>query len=280
MTQIGHIYLLVSPKTKLVKIGGTDFPPLKRIREINSSPPYRELGPWTLADFRQVNDWRKVEASLHYAFRSKLDVNVDGARELFHVDRQTVSLKLSEIDPNQLVKKPMIDRMFQDSEFSNFIQRLFAFTGLLNWLDIQGAWTFALFPTSGGGRYFTINIGGHEVAFTSLPQAKTGKPEHGIVMDQLIYDFRKVLRWMDAHDGRAIDDPYRTGLPGAVEFFFEATFEEADSFLRLDGVRRALLAYWSEALIGMKERGTLSLYARHHNWNAVAEIRSRAVGAT
>jgi len=41
---------------------------------------------------------------------------------------------------------------------------------------------------------------------------------------------------------------------------------------QLDGVRRALLAYWSEALTGLRERGSLSLYARHHNYNAVAKI--------
>ena len=101
--QGGHVYVLVSPKTELVKIGGTDFPPFKRIREINGSSPYRELGPWSLADFRQVNDWRKVEAFLHYAFRSCLDAEVSGAKELFRVAPQVVSSKLNEIEPDQIV---------------------------------------------------------------------------------------------------------------------------------------------------------------------------------
>jgi hypothetical protein len=275
---IGHIYVLTSPKTDLVKIGGTDFPPLKRIREVNSCVPYRELGPWSLADFRQVNDWRKVEASLHYGFRSQLDREVVGAKELFHIAHQTVSLKLNEIDPDQIVKKPTIDRMFQDAEFSTFIQRLFAFTGLLNWIDIQGAWTFVLFPGTAGGRYFTINIGPHEVAFSTLP--RSGKAVHAIVLDRLIYDFPEVMKWVESHNGEAKDDAYASGLPRSVLLLVEATFEEANTFLRLDGVRRALLAYWSEALIGMKERSAPSIFARFHNWNAVAEIRSRAIGAT
>jgi hypothetical protein len=251
--QVGHVYVLVSPKTELVKIGGTDFPPLKRIREINGSPPYRELGPWSLADFRQVADWRKVEAFLHYAFRSRLDVEVSGAKELFRVAPQVVSSKLNEIEPDQIIKRPTIDRMFQDTEFSTYIMRLFAFTGLLNWLDIQGAWTFVLFPSTGRGRYFTINIGPHEVAFSALPQAGSGKPIHAIVMDRLIYDFPDVTDWVGAHKGGARDDAYVTALPRSAEFYFEASFGEALEFLRLEGVRRALIAYWAEALIGIKE---------------------------
>ncbi len=275
----GHIYLLVSPKTELVKVGGTEFPPLKRFREVNSSAPYKELGPWSLSDFRQVKDWRKVEAFLHYAFRSKLDVEVIGAKELFRVAPQIVSARLTEIDPDQIVRKPLIDRMFQDSIFAGFIQRLFAFTGLLNWVDIQGAWTLVLFPGTAGGRYFTINIGPHEVAFSSLPRGGSVKQVHGIVLDRLIYDFPAVLKWVNEHNGEAQDDSYTTALPRSVLLMFKSTFAEANTLLQMDGMRRALLAYWSEALIGMKERSVSSVFARFHNWNAVAEIRARAIGA-
>jgi hypothetical protein len=169
--------------------------------------------------------------------------------------------------------------MFQDTEFSTFIMRLFAFTGLLNWIDIQGAWTFVLFPNTGGGRYFTINVGPHEVAFSTLPRGHAGKPMHGIVMDRLIYDFPQALQWAKGHNGRIVDDAYVSAMPRSVEFFFDASFEEAASFLRFDGVRRALIAYWAEALIGLKERGVSSVFARFHNWNAIAEIRARAIGA-
>lgn len=58
-------------------------------------------------------------------------------------------------------------------------------------------------------------------------------------------------------------------------FFFEGNFFDAVEFLELKGVRRAIIAYWTESLIEMQERGRLSLYARNHNWNAVAELKKR-----
>lgn len=273
-SQVGHVYILISPKSKYIKIGGTDYPPLKRIREINTSEPYKGLGLWRLADFRQVTDWRKVEASLHYAFRSKLIKDIDGQKELFHISVLDASAKLNEIDPAAILKKPKIDRMFQDEEFSGFILQLFNFTGLMNWLDIQGAWTFVLFPMTGGGRYFTINIGPHEVAFSTLPK-KTEKPLHMILMDRLILDFQAVKDWVYARNGQIKEDAYATALPRSISISFDGTFEDVQNFLKLDGVRRALIAYWSEGLIGLKERGAASAYAQYHNWNAVAEIHSR-----
>jgi hypothetical protein len=227
-----------------------------------------------LADFRQVADWREVERSLHYTFRSKLNRDIDQQKELFYLNPQEASFKLSEIDPAMIVKKPKIDRMFQDQEFSQYIMRLFRFTGLMNWLDIQGAWTFCLFPTTAGGRYFTINIDRHEVAFSQLPR-KNEPAWHMILMDRLILDFAPVVDWVIDHDGGMDDDVYRSALPRAMSVVFAGTFADVNEFLKLDGVRRALIAYWSEALISMKERNALSFFARYHNWNAVAEINRR-----
>jgi hypothetical protein len=275
--QIGHVYVLVSPKSEYVKIGGTDYPPVKRIREVNISEPYKSLGPWSLADFRQVTNWRKIETFLHYTFRSKLIKHVDGQKELFHVTVQEASAKLNEIDPANILKKPKIDRMFQDEDFSGYILKLFTFAGLMNWLDIQGAWTFVLFPMTGKGRYFTINIGPHEVAFSNLPR-KNEKPTHMILMDQLVLDFPTVSEWVCAHNGQIKKDVYTTAMPRSTSILFDGTFVDVLHFLKLDGVRRALIAYWSEGLIGLKERGVSSSYAKYHNWNAVAEIRSRLLG--
>ncbi len=273
--QDGYVYVLTSPKSEFIKIGGTDFPPLKRIREINTSSPYKELGPWTLSDFRQVIDWRKVETHLHYTFRSTQVTEVIGANELFRTASQLVAVKLNELDPVLIVKKPKIDRMFQDEEFATFIKRVFEFTGLLNWLDIQGAWVFVLFPSTSGGRYFTINIGTHEVAYSTLPMAHNGLPRHVIVMDRLIYDFPDVHKWLKNREGLFYEDVYKTALSRAVCVRFSATFEDALRFFQLDGVRRALIAYWHEALIGLKERGSGSMFSKHHNWNAIAEIKNR-----
>jgi hypothetical protein len=57
----GYVYILTSPNSDCITIGGTDYPPLKRIKEINLSEPYKSLGPWSLADFPQVSDWKNVE---------------------------------------------------------------------------------------------------------------------------------------------------------------------------------------------------------------------------
>jgi hypothetical protein len=186
---------------------------------------------------------------------------------------------LNQLDPEVILKRPTIDRMFQDVEFSAFILRFFAFTGLLNWIDVQGAWTFVLFPSTVGGRYFTINIGRHEVAFSTFPRGVSHKPIHAIVMDRLIYDFPNVKEWARTRDGGFGDDRYASGLPRSVSVWFCGDFAEALTFLQLDGVRRALIAYWTEALLGLKERGSLSVFSRHHNWNAVAAIRARLIGA-
>ncbi len=272
--QVGHVYILVSPKSEYIKIGGTDYPPLKRIKEINAAEPYKSHGPWSLADFRQVVDWRQIEASLHYTFRSKLVKDIAGQKELFELSVLEASKKLNELDSSLILKKPKIDRMFQDEEFSGYILRLFRFTGLMNWLDIQGAWTFVLFPSTSGGRYFTLNIGTHEVAFSTLA-TKNENPGHMVLMDRLIFDFPEVKKWVHAHHGEIVEDSYASALPRSTSVHFEGSFEEVKKFFELDGVRRALIAYWSEALIGLKERNSLSVFARHHNWNAVAEIRSR-----
>lgn len=276
---IGYVYILVSPRSEYIKIGGTDYPPLKRIKEINLTEPYKSIGPWSLHDFRQVTNWRKIETSLHYTFRSKMNTDISGQKELFQLTPQEVSVKLNEIDPAEIIKKPKIDRMFQDEEFLEYILKIFRFTGLMNWLDIQGAWTFVLFPATSGGRYFTINIGPYEVAFSTLPK-KSESPIHMVLMDKLIFDFENVTSWVAKHNGQIVEDSYASALPRSASVMFEGNFGEVNEFLNLDGVRRALIAYWSEALIGLKERNSLSLFARHHNWNAVAKIHSKIISST
>src|SRR6056297_1881487 len=123
----GYVYILTSPNTECVKIGGTDYPPLKRIKEINSSEPYKSLGPWSLADFRQVKNWKEIEYNLHYTFRSKLNNSIENQKELFHVAVIEVSKFLNELDNDEIIKKPKIDRFFQDKEFLDYITNLFIF---------------------------------------------------------------------------------------------------------------------------------------------------------
>ncbi len=54
-------YILVSDKTPYIKIGGTDYLPEKRCKEINTQPPYCLYAPWRVADYRSVPDWHNVE---------------------------------------------------------------------------------------------------------------------------------------------------------------------------------------------------------------------------
>jgi hypothetical protein len=272
--QEGHVYVLISPICEYVKIGGTDYVPLKRIKEINNAEPYKSLGPWSLHDFRQVADWRKVEYTLHYAFRSKLVKSIAAQKELFAISPIEASRYFEQIDESMVLRKPKVDRLFQDQEFACFLARLFRSTAILNWLNFQGAWTFSLFPSTSGGRYYTLNIGPHEVAYASIP-ANGRAPVHMIHMDRLIHDFQDVSAWVEKRGGGFADDNYAKALYRSTSVSFEGDFEVALEFLSLNGVRRAIIAYWTEALIELQEKGIVSVYARHHNWNAVAELKKR-----
>jgi len=274
-TKAGFVYILTSPKSEYVKIGGTSYLPKKRIQEINVSEPYASYGPWTLHDFRQVEDWRTVEHSLHYIFRDSLVREIPNQKELFHTSPREAARGLEEIDPSLLVYRPKIDRMFQDSQFSSYLMSLFKISGLSNWLDIQGGWTLTLFPsTSGkyGSRYFTINIGLHEVAFSIY---KDSRQDNMLYMDSLILDFEDIGKWILAHDGVISENDYKSALPHSLSVYFYGDFSVANEFLSLPGVRRAIIAYWTEALVVLQERDSLSIHSRFHNYNAVAEIVER-----
>jgi hypothetical protein len=94
-------------------------------------------------------------------------------------------------------------------------------------------------------------------------------------MDRLIHDFPKVRRWVKKRGGGFRDGLYASALPRSVSVGFVSSFDDALEFLDLEGVRRALIAYWSENLTGLKERGVGSVFSRYHNWNAVAALRRR-----
>lgn len=270
----GCVYILSSVNCDSIKIGGTNYAPLKRIKEINSAEPYKSHGPWTLHDFRQVADWRTLESSLHFIFRGQLNTRIRAQKELFAISPHEASSHLAQIDEAIVLKKPKVDRLFQEHEFSQFLAKLFRFTGLLNWLDLQGAWTFSLFPATNGGRYYTLNIGSHEVAFATTP-AHNQLPVHMLHMDKLIYDFKEVSVWLKKHKGSWVENNYASALPRSTSMTFEGNFDTALAFLNLKGVRRAIIAYWTEALLELQEQEVLSLHAKNHNWNAVAELKKR-----
>lgn len=245
MENQGYVYILQSQNCDCIKIGGTDYPPLKRIKEINATEPYKSLGKWELAECLEVKNWRIVEHNLHYRFRSSLNTEIKNQKELF-----------------------------QDEAFLSYIVQLFKFTGLVHWIEQQGIWTFVLFPSTNGGRYFTMNIGSHEVAFSTL-RKKDRKKLNMLMLDSLILDFPNVKKWLDKHNGSICTENYATALPHSVSVHFEGSFSDALELFSLDGVRRALIAYWYETLIKKTEENKLSTYERYHNYNAVAKIMKR-----
>ena len=56
---------------------------------------------------------------------------------------------------------------------------------------------------------------------------------------------------------------------------FEGEFDTASEFLTLNGVHKALIASWTEALVELQASGKLSVHSQHHNWNAVSELKGR-----
>ena len=184
---------------------------------------------------------------------------------------------MNELNPAEIVCKPKIDRMFQDEDFLSYITRLFKFTGLVHWIEMQGIWTFSLFPATNGGRYFTLNIGSHEVAFSTLGR-KDAPQRNLLVTDSLILDFPEVKKWIKKHNGEIRTETYATALPHSASVSFESNFSGALELFSLDGVRRALIAYWYEALVRKAEENKLSSYERYHNYNAVAKIMEKMRG--
>jgi hypothetical protein len=53
---------------------------------------------------------------------------------------------------------------------------------------------------------------------------------------------------------------------------FDQDFAKAESFFGHGGVRRALVAYWADALADLRQRNAKSVYARYHSYDAVSQL--------
>jgi hypothetical protein len=151
-----------------------------------------------------------------------------------------------------------------------YLFRLFELSGLFGNVDIQGAWTLTLLPKTKGGRWFTLNIGSHEVAF-STKSATEGNVQHFIVLDRLILEYPDTVIWIGNRDG-SVDVAEYVAAERAVVVNFNESFANAERFFALPGVRRALIAYWAEALADLRQRKAKSVYARHHSYDAVSKL--------
>jgi hypothetical protein len=150
------------------------------------------------------------------------------------------------------------------------LYRLFQLSGLFGHLDIQGAWTLSVLPKTNGGRWFTLNIGPHEVAF-SVRKSDKGKFDHYLILDRLILDFPDTIIWVGRHDG-AVEEAHYASAQRAVSIRFKSDFASAEKIFGLPGVRRALVAYWLEALADLRERQANSVFARYHSYDAVSQL--------
>jgi hypothetical protein len=177
------------------------------------------------------------------------------------------------VEPSLRIGHDQTEQLFRQRDLSLYLLRLFELSGLLGNLDIQGAWTLTLFTKTVGGRFFTINLGSHEVAFS--PRHSEAEGQHYLVVDKLVRDFPKVAQWLDRHDGCIRPVKYAKATR-AVFLQFRSTFAEAERLFAIPGVRRALIAYWADGLADLRERDARSTYARYRNYDAVYRLVDHA----
>ncbi|GEE00064.1 hypothetical protein nbrc107696_05100 [Gordonia spumicola] len=273
----GYIYVLTSPNCSSVKIGRTENLPPHRLREINQTPAYQAHGPWTIADLVHVTDVVAVETRIHRAIRSRYDASIEHQNELFDISVVEARGLLRTVpERSEVHAYPKLERGFFDPDLAAYLDSLYRSAGLSAFSGEQGAWTLSLFPSS--GRYFTVNIGPHEVAYSTTPKPGQTRHRNVIVVDKLIRDYPDVKRWVRNHAGSIDDADYASQRDRATSIYFEGDLTEANELLALPGVRRSLIAYWTEGILELRETGRESRYKNSHNWNAAAELQRRAEG--
>jgi hypothetical protein len=266
----GFVYILVSPNSDFIKIGGTERPISERIRGINGTDSYSDHGPWLLSDFLHVTDWRLVEGGLHRHFKERNVRDAPGTQELFSVPPHEARKRLRETDHALRIDHERTEQLFANRDVRLYLYKLFQLSGLFGNLDVQGAWTLSVLPKTKGGRWFTLNIGPHEVAF-SIRKPEGGKFTHYLVLDRLILDYPDTVIWIGLRGGEVEQAQY-VSAERAVVIHFQEDFANAEKIFNLPGVRRALIAYWSEALADLRERQASSVYARYHSYDAVSAL--------
>jgi hypothetical protein len=266
---LGFVYILISPNSDYIKIGRTERPISERLRGVNGGEAYAPHGPWELSDFVHVTDCAVVESALHRHFRDR-NVQVEGTRELFSVAPHEARERLRSISEPLRVDAERTDQLFHNPHVSLFLFRLFQLSGLYGNLDIQGAWTLSVLPQTNGGRWFTLNIGPHEVAFSTRTPIDE-KFSHYLVLDRLILEYPETIMWLGQHGGDVREANYKAA-ERALIVSFDDDFAKAERFYALKGVRRAIVAYWADALANLRERNARSVYARYHSYDAVSQL--------
>ena len=268
----GLVYILFSPNSPLIKIGGTADTLDNRVRGINSSANYGPAGPWTAASCLKVVDWRLVEGKLHDHFKIHKNKDIEGTNELFAVQLFEAKRLLELTDPELRVGILQANKLFLDNPFRDYICKLFEISGLFGCMDLQGAWALSLYPSTSGGRYFTLNIGTHEFAFSSKNKRVAPDGNHMIVMDQMIFEYTDAVNWIESHSGEFYNTPYKSAKERSVAVSLPGDFSIAEQFLSVVGVRRSIIAYWQDWLSEMRNRETSSFFSRFHNYEAAQAL--------
>jgi len=268
----GWIYALRSDQTPLVKIGLTTTSPFQRIKEINASENYGPFRPWHQIHLKQVKDTRTIETTLHRRLAKHRSSLVANARELFAISPEQAREALELIPDADLAAPTPVNKLRLRSDFISYLTALFQYSGLQNYRHLQESWTFSLFPTTSGGRFFTLNIDRHEVAFSQPIREEPDFVFHAIVADQMVTKDRALKDWLKKNYGWIERTPYASNWGNSRRVCFECTFDEAVGLFEIPSFRRALIAYWYEALLRMEERQTRSLFARSHNYDATSEV--------
>lgn len=266
----GFIYALHSDNCPFIKIGRTDRAPFDRINEINAQAPYASLGPWHLLDCRQVTHTNVVEGMLHGRLADCRSHDIAGAHELFSLPSSKIFELLESIPEGYLYRAKPLSSLKVEPGFLHWLCTLFSVSGLDHFLDEQGAWTFKLMPSTGEGkRFYTLNIGPHEVAYSTL---LNGEIFHHIHTDELILRDRGIWSHAVASGGSIAPSPFSTALEHAVVYVVKGSFADTVGLLNARPFRRALIAYWFDRLLDMRQRGVKSVFARFHDYNAIAEV--------
>jgi hypothetical protein len=270
----GYVYALTSDGSPYVKIGLTTDVPFRRLMSINTDPAYGPLGVWSLLDCRQVKDCRAIETRLHQNFSAARVRDAGTTRELFAISAADAREAFAAIPEADLLGAAPLSKLKLQCDLLRYLHSLLRGSGLENFFAAQGAWTFTLFPgTNRNTRFFTINIGTHEVAFSG--QEKSGLiPYHSLVLDLSILNSTAAMEWLRNRPSDVVEarDRYKSALPNGVSIIFDGSLDDATEFLQIDGVRRALLAYWYDYLLDLIDRKKLSFHARFHNYTAVSEL--------
>lgn len=268
----GWIYALRSDSTPLVKIGLTTTSPFQRVREINASNNYGPLGPWQHFHLKHVKDTRTIETTIHRRLSSCRSGQIEKTRELFAISPNEARDVLDDIPDADLAQPTPVNKLKLQPDFVSYLTSLFQYSGLQNFRHLEESWTFSLFPSTAGGRYFTLNIDRHEVAFSQPIKGEETAVFHAIIVDHMIAKDKVLKTWLKSVDGWTARTPHATNWGNSRVICFACSFDECLGLFQIPSFRRALIAYWYDALLRMEMRQTRSLFARFHNYDATSEI--------